>query len=389
MLAATWLFTGAAYGCVLPFLSVYASRRGLSLTDIGVMGAVGATAAGLLQPVLGRLLDRTERPRAILTATCAAGAVGCTGLGYAATTPLIIACAALGMIGFYGARVVIVPTTVNVVESAGKGTAMFARYRACPPVGFTTAGIVGGLLLSHVAFAVVFSFGAVFFVLTAVCGLALRAPRARHGSLAPSADRPAAMISARRVLCTLALMALLYGILSSSADTYVSLLMRYLHGSFFEVGLVTSVVTIAEIPLMIVYGGLVDRGRRAILLVIGMSILPSRFLLFAIVQSPPQLLAAQFLDGPTFAAFAVVGVALLTEQTPRSERAWALSIYSAAGTLGPIIGPLLAGALAGRLGLQPMFGLFGLGAVVVPLTVIVGLWPLLRKQSTTNGRPLA
>lgn len=380
MLGATWFFTGAAYGCVLPFVSVYAARRGLSLTGIGILGAVGAGAAGTLQPVLGRLLDRTGRPRTILTATCAAGAIGCAGLGYAAATPIIFACFALAMIGFFGSRAVIVPATMNVVERAGKGAAMYARYRVWPPIGFTLTGIGGGVLLGHAPFAALFSLASVFYILTALCGHALPAPAPRDGTPSAPVDQPETATLARRVLITLALMSLLYGALTSSADTYVSLLMRHLHGSFFEVGLATSVVTLAEIPLMIVLGSMADRGRRALLLTLGMAFLPSRYFLFAIVHTPVQLLGAQFLDGPTFSAFAIVGVALLSEQTPRADRAWALSVYSAAGTLGPIAGPLLAGVLAAHIGLQPMFGLFGLGAVVVPAAVIVGLWPLLRGQ---------
>lgn len=88
------------------------------------------------------------------------------------------------------------------------------------------------------------------------------------------------------------------------------------------------------------------------------------------------------LDAVSFSVYAIVGVALLAERTPPEERAWALGIYSGAGTVGPIIGPLLAGPLAARIGLQPMFGLFALGAVAVPLTVGVGLWPLLKRRGS-------
>ena len=36
VLAALWTLTGGAYGCVLPFLTVYAAGRGLTLTGIGI-----------------------------------------------------------------------------------------------------------------------------------------------------------------------------------------------------------------------------------------------------------------------------------------------------------------------------------------------------------------
>jgi hypothetical protein len=47
--------------------------------------------------------------------------------------------------------------------------------------------------------------------------------------------------------------------------------------------------------------------------------------------------------------------------------------------MGPIAGPLLAGVLAARMGIQHMLGLVTFGAIAVPLTVTLGLWPLLRR----------
>jgi MFS family permease len=87
----------------------------------------------------------------------------------------------------------------------------------------------------------------------------------------------------------------------------------------------------------------------------------------------------QSLDAVSFSAYAIAGVALLVSLTPPRQRAWALGVYSAAGTMGPIAGPLLAGVLAARMGIQHMLGLVTFGAIAVPLTVTLGLWPLLRR----------
>jgi MFS family permease len=102
-----------------------------------------------------------------------------------------------------------------------------------------------------------------------------------------------------------------------------------------------------------------------------------RFALYTVVHTPVELMAVQSLDAISFSVYAVAGVALLARLTPPKERAWALGVFAAAGSLGPIAGPLLAGALASAVGVQPMLGLATIGAVVVPLTIVVGLWPLL------------
>jgi MFS family permease len=180
-------------------------------------------------------------------------------------------------------------------------------------------------------------------------------------------------------------MSFLYYIVGSSSDTYVPLLMRHLHGSFTQVGLSGTIAAVAEIPLMILVGSLADRGGRAQLLAIGMIAVPLRFALYAVVHTPLQLMGVQALDGVSFSVYAIAGVALLTELIPPEERAWALGIYAAAGTVGPIVGPVLSGLLATSVGLQPMFGLLAIGACVVPLAVAVGLWPSLWRASRAGS----
>ncbi len=381
VLGLIWLLPGAAFGCILPFLTVYAARRGLTLVDIGVLGAVGAAAAGLAQPLLSRLLARTGRGREILVATLVAGALGAGALGMVAAAPWIIVCAALIMVGFYCGRVVTIVVTVAVLEKAGHGSAMFARFRASPPFGFTLTGVAGGLLLDTLTFRGIFLIGSLLFLLTALAAAWLPVEEGHNRASGAAAVRSEGEISPRRVLLTLSVMALLYGVVSSTSDTYAGLLMKSLHGSSFEIGLTASIITVAEIPLMLLFGRLADGGRRSRLLVLGMAVVPVRFALFALVRQPLQLLGTQLLDGPAFAAFAVVGVSTLAGQTPREERAWAFAVYSAAGTVGPIAGPLLAGALAARIGLQPMFGMFAIGALIIPAVLVAGLWPLLRKRT--------
>lgn len=378
MLIALWAFSGAAYGCVLPFISVYAAHQGLSVTQIGLLAAVSSAAAALTQPLVGRLLDRTGRRRTLLCAMALLGGVGFVALGIAASPPLIMACAALGSVGFFGARIVVIAATLNVVESSGRGSAMYARYRLCPSAGYTITGITGGLLLGHISFAALFGVGGLLFLVVVMSGLALPPPLPPHEkALSISDERPLSPRLARRVLITMSLMSLAYYVVSSSSDSYLPLLIRHLHGSFGDVGLAGTIGAIVEIPLMIVAGSLADRAGRALLLLSGMAVEPLRFALFALAGTPAPLLLGQALDGWTFSVYAIVGVLIVADHTPREERAWSLGVYSAAGTVGPIAGPLLAGLLAARTGLQPMFGLVALVALAAPLSVVIGLWPLL------------
>src|SRR5436305_14065403 len=75
--AVVWLLMGAALGCVQPFLAIYAARRGLTLAEIGLLATTSALASALLQPVVGRLLDRSGHHRALLVACACSAALGC------------------------------------------------------------------------------------------------------------------------------------------------------------------------------------------------------------------------------------------------------------------------------------------------------------------------
>ena len=382
VLVALWTLSGASYGCVLPFISVYAAHRGLGVTAIGLLGAATAGAAALAQPVAGRVLDRTGRQRTILCSAAIAGAIGYGVLGHVVAGPLILACTALGSIGFFSARIVVIAATLNALESGGHGSAMFARFRLCPSAGFTVTGTLGGLLLGHISFTLLFGAGGLLFLAVALSALALPPPTPpRERPVTELDEHPHDARLARRIVFTLALMSLLYGVVGSSSDTYLPLLIRHLHGSFALVGLSSTVGAVVEIPLMIAAGLLADRVSHALLLLWGMVVVPLRFALFAIIPSAAPLLGAQALDGWTFSVFAIVGIMVVAEHTPREERAWSLGLYSAAGTVGPIVGPLLAGLLAARAGIQPMFGLVALAGVAVPLSIVVGLWPLLRPHA--------
>ncbi len=384
ILVLLWTLSGAAYGCVLPFISVYAAHQGLSVPQIGLLGAVSACAAAVAQPLVGRLLDRRGCRRLLLCGASITAAMGYGLLGHAESGPLILACTAVGGVGFFGARLVVIAVTLNAIESGAGAHAAFARFRLCPSAGFTVTGTAGGLLLGHISFALLFSVGGLLFVAMALGSLALPPPAPRHDRLTAVAEgRPGDTRLARRVLLTLSLMSVLYGIVGSSSDTYLPLLLRHLHGSYALVGLASTIGAVVEIPLMLVVGLLAARLSPAVVLLLGMSVVPLRVALFAIVPAATPLLAAQALDGWTFSVFAIIGVTIVADQTPRADRAWSLGIYAGAGTIGPIIGPLAAGFLAARIGIQPMFGLVALVGVAVPFSLVVGLWPLLCGRPTT------
>lgn len=139
------------------------------------------------------------------------------------------------------------------------------------------------------------------------------------------------------------------------------------HVSAFQIGLLFSSYSLAQLVCAPLLGRLSDRvGRRPVLLV---SITGSAgaYLLFAVAQSFPVLVLARTLAGMAAANYAIAQ-AYMADVSSREDRAKAMGLIGAAFGGGFIFGPALGGVLA-HLGEGAAFG--HLGPRLVPLSAAV------------------
>jgi hypothetical protein len=111
-------------------------------------------------------------------------------------------------------------------------------------------------------------------------------------------------------------------------------------------------------------------GRRPLLL-IGFAALPIRGVLFALVSSPPLLVAVQLLDGVTAAVFAVM-VPLVVADLTRGTGRFNLGqgIIGTATGIGASLSATFAGYMTDRFGSVPAFA----GLAVIALAGLTLLW---------------
>lgn len=140
-----------------------------------------------------------------------------------------------------------------------------------------------------------------------------------------------------------------------------------LHASAFEIGLLFSSYSLAQLVFAPLLGRLSDRtGRRPVLLAsIAGSV--AAYLLFASADSFAVLLLARTLSGVAASNYAIAQ-AYVADVSSREDRAKAMGLIGAAFGIGFVLGPALGGLLAHLGSAGP---LAALGHRLVPLTAAV------------------
>ena len=119
------------------------------------------------------------------------------------------------------------------------------------------------------------------------------------------------------------------------------------------------------------WGSLADRyGRKPMIIRAGF-VLFATYSLTAFVHNPYELLAIRLAQG-LLSGYIPNSIALIGTNTPESRVGFALSMVSAAGAAGGILGPLLGGALANWFSNRIAFG--SAGVLVLIATMLALLW---------------
>jgi MFS transporter, FSR family, fosmidomycin resistance protein len=171
-------------------------------------------------------------------------------------------------------------------------------------------------------------------------------------------------------------------------DAFASMLSALLPTLQIRFGLTETVLAVLVATLSFsssvtqpLFGGLADRHGRRLLAAVGVATSTVLLSLVAVAPSPLWLFLLLLVGGLGSGAFHPAGIGL-ARSLATGRRGLAVSVFSAGGTLGMAIGPLVIGALAmaGRLELSPWLMVPGLvGALLIyrwvpaqPRPVVVG-----------------
>jgi PPP family 3-phenylpropionic acid transporter len=355
------LYAGSA--SVSPFIVLYYQELGFSGVQIGLLTGITPLITLFCAPLWTGLADATHRHRLILSLALLAGVAALVAY------PLLQAFAAILTVAIL-LNVALAPInpfadSATLFMLADKRE-LYGRIRLGGTLGYGLAAVVAGVLVQKYGLRFAFWECAVLFLL----GLMV-SQKLVYGQLKteqPAAGRARTLLASPRWLLFLAA-AFSGGVALAAMTTYFFPYMQELGASESTMGLALTVGTLSEIPVLFFGNRLLKRLGSYRLLMWALAITGLRLLLFAASQLPELVLLIQLLNGLTFPAMWMAGVAYAAEHAPAGLSTTAQGLFSAVvfgcGTaLGGFAGGPLLETVGGR-GLCLVFGLVVLTTVAI------------------------
>ena len=371
MVALVVLVDITGFGLILPLLPFWAERLGANPFEVGLILTVYAAAQFLFTPVLGALSDRIGR-RPVILVSLLIEAVGFALTALAGTLPLLLVARFVGGLGasnIGSAQAVVADVTAPKDRARGMG-----MVGAAIGLGFVVGPALGGILAGLGA-TVPFWAALVVALLNALLVLIfLPETRVQRPAAVMSEKRLALFAGWRRAIQTPAIARLiLINLLFTLAFTAMEAVFPLFTQREFG-WLATQngyLFTYVGVIIVIMQGGMVGQlvkrfGERGLqiaglgLLAVGLALLPFSGTLALLLVALALLSIGDGAVTPT-------NNALLSLATPPEAQGETLGLSQGVGSLGRMIGPLIAGALFGASIGLPF--LVGAALAVVALSV--------------------
>lgn len=263
-LCALWALS---FGLTIPFLTLTARDRGVSVDAIGVIAASYLVVQIFLQYPCGALSDRVGRT-APLTIGIALFAIATAGLVLADTAPMFIALRAAQGVGFALGLPSFRAMVADVTAPNQRGRA-YAAMSTAYSSGLLLGPAIGGGLASTVGRDALFLITAAIDVGLAVGVVVLLRGHGRPGSRQAEGDHLPLSALFNRALIGAFLLAFVSNVPLGLVESIWALFIADKGGSDLMVGVSFSTIAIARMVLLPWGGRLADRGDQARLLLVG------------------------------------------------------------------------------------------------------------------------
>lgn len=356
----------AGVGIFFPYLALYFKHIGLSGAQSGILLGLIPLTGFLVQPLWGLASDIYGIRRSAL-------ALG--WLGVTLTT------AAMGLTHqFHWLFVAVLLMAVMRGPTTPIGTALtldylererrqeeFGAIRLWGSLSFcVTSLLAGALLIEHAIESIVYVYSGIILLLTL---LTLTLPDSAATQKVNWRDG-LTLLKRESLLATLLLGILFIGVTLGIANQYLAVYLKDIHAPGWLIGLSMTISALPEVPLMAIVPKMIGRWGVRLAFLVGIGVLPLRWLLYAVITEPLLTLPTHVLHGIGITALLVVGVIYIDRLLARHWRATGQALYSATlFGIGPSIGLFVAGPLYERGGISPVW-IFSMLAGLVGLAII-------------------
>jgi MFS transporter, PPP family, 3-phenylpropionic acid transporter len=371
----------AAYASAMPYIVVYYQGLGFSGSQIGVLTGLSPLITFFGAPLWTRLADSTRRHRLIMSLTMLAGIAAVTVMPLLrAFAPILVT--ALSMSFF------LAPASSfgdnSTMHTLGDRKALYGRIRIGGSIGFALAAPIVGYVIQIEGLRIAFWIAAGLYFLAMLVswnfdhGVRDDQPAASGGV--------AALLSNPRWLVFLGI-AFAGGLAMTASNNYLFPLMTQLGAKTSLMGFALSVGTFLEYPVLFFGNHLIRWFKPFGLYIFAMVLTAVRLLLFGWNTSPDLILLIQLLNGLSFAAMWMAGVAFAHEHAPAGLTTTAQGLFAAmVFGIGSATGGFIGGPLLETVGGRGLFLAYG---IVVSVFVAAGavLYRLLPKETPAASAP--
>jgi PPP family 3-phenylpropionic acid transporter len=368
----TWLFSFnfflyAGMAMVLPYMVLFYQDLGFSGAQIGLLSGITPLITMLFAPFWTGLADTTGRHRLILSLTLVGAAISILAFSTFSAFAAILFLAIL----YYG---FIAPANAFADSATmymlGDEKDKYGQVRVGGTIGFGISAWLAGNLVQSLGLKIAF-YGCALLVLL---GLVV-SQKLIHDPSRPSpqtnGDFRTLLVNPRWLLF-LAL-AFAGGISIAGNNTFLFPYLKELGAPESQMGLAMTIGTLTEIPILFFGHYLLRRLKSYGLLIVAMLVTGARLLMFAAANTPEQILLMQLLNGLTFPAMWVAGVAYVDEIAPPGLSATAQGMFGAmVFGFGAAVGGFIGGPLLGTTGGRGIYLTFGIIVMAVLALAVLG-----------------
>lgn len=352
------IFAGFAF--VAPFLVLYYQSVGFTGAQIGILTGITPLVTLFCTPLWTSLADVSQRHRLIMS-LCILMAAGDVFVFPLLTTFVPILLIAILFNAVFSPILSFTDSATMFMLADEKDK--YGRIRVGGTIGFGLAASIAGVLIQNYGLRLAFWGCSALLLLSFFVSQKLVHSPVKVSGSARSGIRKLLRNPRWRLFLIVALAG---GLASSSTNTYLFPYMKSLGANESTMGLALTIGTLSEIPVLFFGNRLIQRFKPYGLLVLAMVITGGRLMLFAISDSPSLVLFFQLLNGLTFPAMWIAGVAYADQNAPAGMAATAQGLFGAmVFGFGAAIGGFIGGPLLESIGGRGLYLVFGSVVLVV------------------------
>ena len=369
-----YMFCSCANGCMSPFINLFYINRGLSGTEIGLLGTITAVSGLISAPFWGHLNDSISRPRRMLQV-----ALAVNSLAYfliSRQDAFLYLAIIVGVNGLITSGIDPLQST-QALGIADRANAGFGSIRLFGSLGWAITAPLSGILIQHTSLLSAFYAYVGFMLLAAFVMFFIKGDVRRPQGQEPVEKLPMLqifkeMVKNRELMALLAAMTLVW--LAMNCVKFESVYLQQLGATSTVIGWVNTIGAVIEIPMMLVSDRVMRRFSPVVTLIMGFLFYAFGLVFIMVHPAVLTIVIYRALAGVALSFYYISYTNFIVRRAPAGQTATVMALYSVtfAGIVN-IVASSLCGWIVDSMGIHYLYVIAAISyitaAAIIYLTV--------------------